>query len=53
MELWNEIVKLKPNAISLGKMYLILIFLSNLIGVIFSGVIGEPLASETSFLTCS
>ena len=48
-----SLVKLKPNAVSLGKMYLILIFLSNLIGVIFSGITGEPLASENSFLDSS
>ncbi len=46
-------VKLKPNAVFLGKMYLILIFLTNFIGVIFSGVTGEPLANETSFLDSS
>ena len=44
-----SLVKLKPNAISLAKMFLILIFLTNLIGVVFSGVSGEPLAGETSY----
>ncbi len=48
-----SLVKLKPNAVSLGKMYLILIFLTNLIGVIFSGTTGEPLASENPFLDSS
>ena len=48
-----SLVKLKPNAVSLGKMYFILTFLSNLIGVIFSSVTGEPLASENSFFGSS
>ncbi|MDD2516045.1 MAG: DUF2569 family protein [Candidatus Gracilibacteria bacterium] len=46
-------LKLKENAVSLGKMYLILIFFSNLISVIFSAFTGEPIATETSYLDSS
>lgn len=45
--------KLKENAVSLGKMYLILIFSTNLISVIFSALTGEPIATETSYLDSS
>lgn len=45
--------KLKENAVSLGKMYLILIFSTNLISVIFSAFAGEPIATETSYLDSS
>ena len=36
-----SLIKLRPNAVSLAKMYLILTFLTNLMGMIFSGVTGE------------
>lgn len=45
--------KLKENAVSLGKMYLIMIFSTNLISVIFSLFTGEPIATETSYLDSS
>lgn len=42
-------LKLKANAVSLGKMYLILIFLTNLIVVAFSILIGEPIDAQASY----
>jgi len=40
---------LKPNGISLAKMYLILIFLTNLIVIIFVASIGIPLVGKNSY----
>lgn len=46
---YYSFVKLKSNAVSLGKMFLILIFLSNILVLVFSKVTGEPLASRSLF----
>lgn len=42
-------IKLKQNAVSLGKMYLVLLFLTNILAIIFSSLAGIPLAGETSY----
>jgi len=50
---FKAFLKLKENAVSLGKMYLILIFSTNLVSVIFSAFTGEPIVAETSYLDSS
>jgi hypothetical protein len=42
--------KFKSNAVSLGKMFLSLIFISNLLSVIYSLLTGVAIASETSLI---
>ena len=48
-----SLAKIKKNAVSLAKMYTSLVFLTNLMGVIFSFITNSPLASETSYLNGS
>jgi len=47
------LVKVKENAISVAKMYVALVFLTNILGVIFAFFTGGPIASEESYLDSS